>query len=63
MADNSIMETKYDPLIPRYFVSITTFICAGIFVLLALMGPLGFGNTTLPHLGREACTHAVMISG
>jgi len=43
MADNTIVESRNEPLIPRYIVSITTFICAGVFMTLALLGPLGIG--------------------
>src|SRR4030066_144624 len=41
MSDRTEGESESEPLIPRYAVSITAFVCAGALALMALLGPLG----------------------
>ena len=41
MSDMTDGESESEPLIPRYAVSITAFVCAGALALMALLGPLG----------------------
>jgi len=44
MSDKTEGKSESEPLIPRYVVSITAFICAGALALMALLGPLGTGT-------------------
>ncbi len=44
MSDKTGCKSESEPLIPRYVVSITAFICAGALALMAILGPLGTGT-------------------